>query len=628
MRPQLRTGAESALALLLLHGSPSSGLQCAGARGESQRKLARSRADARRNFSFDSLGHVACASIFTLHPKTSLTTKASATMRDASHFLANSNSSWDEPHGNASSLSHAESEEEPRAGCCAQRCGRGVQTSGDEMLSSFSAGVDNCTGQRKMPLASFGEGRHAMQSVWGRALEILREELGARNFATWIAPLEVAEDENGMRLVAPSRFFREWVTRYFLTSIRDAIQRVSPSPCGVRIVVSENGGAAVSGKESVPETKGPARARGGHKPRRPVIGHLVPRYTFATFVVGESNRTAAEAARAVTREPGKRFNPLFVFGGVGLGKTHLINAVGHEFLERETAQRVACLAAETFMNHMIASLRQDQMAAFRDRYRQLDVLILDDVQFLAGKERTQEEFFHTFNALQRDGKQIVLTSDKPPTAIQGLEGRLRSRFEGGLIVDIRPPTLEMRVAILEQKAVVDHGLHLEGEIAEYIARGTGPSVRELEGALNRVVAAANFRGEPVTLELVREALAAFGQPPEGASMDTVLDRVAAEFQTSIEDLQSHRRGRLVAERRQIAMYLCRLVAGASDPAIGQKFGGRDHSTVVHAVRAVERKRAADPATAALLARLEASLRRETTFPGRSPGEPRHAPRKP
>ena len=339
----------------------------------------------------------------------------------------------------------------------------------------------------------------------------------------------------------------------------------------------------------------------------PKIGRLVPDYTFQTFVVGESNEVAYQAARAVAEFPGRRFNPMFLWGGVGLGKTHLINALAHDLLARPPRRRIACLPAEAFMNTLITALRQDQMGSFRDRFRDVDVLILDDVQFLAGKERTQEEFFHTFNALHSSGRQIVLTSDKPPRAIAELEQRLRSRFEGGLIADIHPPTCAMRIAIVTRKAAAQ-GVDLPLEVASLVAQRSGPSVRELEGALTRVLATVALRGVPLTATLVETLLAPVVSVASVLSVETIQERVSQHFRVSVTDLKSHRRDRSVTFARQIAMYLSRTLAEVSFPGIAEKFGGRDHSTVMHAVRRVEYKRAHDPGTGQLLVTLENDLR--------------------
>ncbi len=456
-----------------------------------------------------------------------------------------------------------------------------------------------------------------MGTIWGRVLPILREQVGERSFQTWIEPLRGVEEEGGIRLEVPSRFHQEWISRNFLLAIREALARLAGAPREVRVVIC-------SDIATPPPARGPMRAGDGvSRERRPVFGRLVATHTFSNLVVGESNRMAHDAARAVAREPGREFNPLFIHGGVGLGKTHLVNAVAHEFLGRSTRQRIACLAAETFMNNLITCLRQDQMGSFRQRFRNLDVLILDDVQFLAGKERTQEEFFHTFNALHAEGRQIVLTSDKAPGGIKGLEQRLRSRFDGGLTAYIHPPTYEMRVAIAERKAAA-RGVDLPREVAVYLSQRVGSSVRELEGALTRVVATAALRRMPITLALAQESLAAYGAQVAALSLDEIIEQVSIEFRVAPADLKSSGRAQALILPRHLAMYLCRTLALASFASIGEKLGGRDHSTVMHAVRGVERKREADSATASLIARLESALRGRAEAAERGPGERRCA----
>lgn len=443
-----------------------------------------------------------------------------------------------------------------------------------------------------------------MEAEWCAALPRLRQQVGERNFATWIEPIQCARDEQGLRLEVASRFFQEWVNRHFLAQIRAALNSGNGSAPAVRVVVAANATAAPVAAPPAPPLQPAARTPIA---RAPKIGHLVAHYTFETFVVGQANEVACRAARSVSEFPGQRFNPFFLWGGVGLGKTHLINALAHDLLSRPPRRRMACLSAEAFMNNMITSLRQDQMAAFRDRFREVDVLILDDVQFLAGKERTQEEFFHTFNALYASGKQVVLTSDKPPHAIAELEQRLRSRFEGGLIADIHPPTHDMRVAIVTKKAAVQ-GVVLPADVAALLARRSGPSVRELEGALTRVIATAAVQGVALNPELVTRVLGPITPPSHVVSVEVILDVVSQHFRLSAADLRSHRRGRTVALPRQVAMYLSRMLADASYPTIAEKFDGRDHSTVIHAVRIVEEKRGRDPEIENLLTRLETDLR--------------------
>jgi chromosomal replication initiator protein len=442
-----------------------------------------------------------------------------------------------------------------------------------------------------------------MDATWLEALPLLRQKFGDRNFATWIEPIRCSRDEHGLRLEVKSRFFQEWVTRHFLSCIRQMLRSASGTVPDVRVVVAANGEAtSVAPPAATPPAPAPSS-----RSRTPKIGRLVAEYTFDSFVVGQANEVAYRAAQSVAEFPGRRFNPFFLWGGVGLGKTHLINALAHDLLGRPPRPRMACLAAEAFMNSLITSLRQDQMAAFRDRFREVDVLILDDVEFLAGKERTQEEFFHTFNALYSAGKQVVLTSDKPPHAIAGLEERLRSRFEGGLIADIHPPTHAMRVAIVTKKAA-HHGVDLPAEVAFALAQRSGSSVRELEGALTRVLATANLKGVGLDRELVERVLAPVTRPINPPSADAILEVVGQHFRLSVADLKSHRRARTVVFPRQLAMYLVRTVTDVSFPSIGDLFGGRDHSTVMHAVRAVETKREHDPQTDALVSTLESELR--------------------
>lgn len=447
-----------------------------------------------------------------------------------------------------------------------------------------------------------------MEAEWLEALPRLRQLVGDRNFATWIEPIRCSRNDQGWRLEVCSRFFQEWVTRHFLPTIRQALTRGDGTVPPVHVVVTTDGAhttAATTAPAHAPASPAAAPTRQG--PRPPKIGRLVPAYTFDAFVVGASNEVAYEAARSAAQFPGRRFNPLFLWGGVGLGKTHLINALAHDLLGRPPRRRVACLAAEAFMNNLISALRQDQMGAFRDGFRHVEVLILDDVQFLAGKERTQEEFFHTFNALHASGRQIVLTSDNPPHAIAELEQRLRSRFEGGLIADIHPPTRDMRIAILTKKAALQ-GVELAPEVAVLVAQRSGPSVRELEGALTRVLATVALRGVPLTPALVESLLAPVTPPASMLSVEIIQERVSEHFRVSVTDLKSHRRDRWITLARQIAMYLSRTLAENSFPSIAEKFGGRDHSTVMHAVRTVEQKRTHDPNTGQLLMKLESDLR--------------------
>jgi chromosomal replication initiator protein len=442
-----------------------------------------------------------------------------------------------------------------------------------------------------------------MVAEWERALARLRQELGERSFATWIEPMRCTRDGGGLRLEVESRFFQEWVTRHFLSSIRNALRCEQKSGPTIRIIVDPQVRALTE------RAQGPVRKEERKTPLPRVrvlkIGQLQPGYTFDSFVVGDANVVAYKAARAVAEAPGKQFNPLCVWGGVGLGKTHLISSVAHHALG-EHKRRIAFLSAETFTNLLISALRQDQMGAFRDRFRDLDMLIIDDVEFLAGKERTQEEFYHTFNALYSAGKQVVLTSDHPPREIARLGGRLCSRFEGGLTVDVRPPTEEMRLQILRSKAAA-HGVELPDDVACRLSRMSGVSVRELEGALNRVLACASLTREPLSVAAATEVLGPIAPRPQ-VTIDGIQRAVGRKFQFSVEALRSHQRARSLAFARQVAMYLSRTVVEASFSSIGEKFGGRDHSTVVYAVRTIEQKRDSNPTVGRLLESLESELR--------------------
>ncbi|GIW42315.1 MAG: hypothetical protein KatS3mg076_2892 [Candidatus Binatia bacterium] len=335
---------------------------------------------------------------------------------------------------------------------------------------------------------------------------------------------------------------------------------------------------------------------------------LVPRYTFASFVVGSGNQFAHAAALAVAHQPGERYNPLFLYGGVGLGKTHLANAIGHELLARRPEARVLYLSAEAFMNELITALRKNRVEEFKARFRRVDLLILDDVEFLAGRERTQEEFFHTFNTLWASQRQIVLTSDKSPKELEALEERLRSRFEWGLTVDIQPPDLETRVAIVEKKADAQ-GLRLPHEVALLVANHARANVRELESCLNRLEAVASLEGVEITADLARRVLESMGQGKTGSmvTIDEIKRVVCEHFRLSPSHLLSRRRSRNLTFPRQLAMYLCRKHTPASYPVIGNEFGGRDHTTVIHAINVVEAKLRKDPALRLLLDKLEQSL---------------------
>ncbi len=441
-----------------------------------------------------------------------------------------------------------------------------------------------------------------MVALWTSIASELRERLGERNFLAWIEPIELISADGELVLQVPSAFFQTWIERHFVEDIRGAAERKLGRSVSVRFAIVQ-----IRAADRAASVKDAARSEAPRRVRAPQTGKLNPNYKFDTFVVGPSNEMAFRTACNVSEDPGGGFNPVFLHGGVGLGKTHLISAIAHDILRRRARARVACLSTETFMNQLISALRHDRMNEFRERFRRIDALILDDIQFLSGKERTQEEFFHTFNALHAAGKQIVLTADQPPPAIVGIEKRLRSRFEGGLLADIHPPTRETRVAIVHAKAN-RLGVEVSPEVAEVLVQRSGVSVRELEGALNRIVSLAQVRGVTLTPELANEALAPLDSYRASVSVESIQETVSHRFGLQVSDLTSHRRGRQISFPRQIAMYLSRTVAQASYPRIAQQFGNRDHTTVMYAVRSIESKRTKDTAVDQVLVGIEAELR--------------------
>ncbi|MBI2348028.1 MAG: chromosomal replication initiator protein DnaA [Deltaproteobacteria bacterium] len=437
-----------------------------------------------------------------------------------------------------------------------------------------------------------------MDELWEEALKRLREQLGKQNFETWIKPIRVRERRGAeIDLDVPNKFFRDWLLEHFLAPLQDALSDLAHE--SIKVSVSINQQLQPSGrteKKAEQEKQKPAR-----------VNNLLPKYNFENFVVGASNQFAHAASMAVANQPGEHYNPLFIYGGVGLGKTHLINAIGHRIVEKRPGLKVFYLSSESFMNELIASLRRDRMDEFKSRFRNIDVLILDDVQFIAGKERTQEEFFHTFNSLYESHKQIVTTSDRFPKEIPELEDRLRNRFEWGLIADIQPPDMETRVAILQKKAELE-GVPLPHEVAIFLASHIDSNVRELEGSLTRLGAFASLTKAPITIDLVKEVLQ---NTLRGAHREVTIENIQKTicdyFNIKMGDLKAKRRTRNIALPRQVAMYLCRKYTSTSFPAIGYKFGGRDHSTVIHASKTIEKKIKEDPYMQATIEKLEKNL---------------------
>jgi len=442
-----------------------------------------------------------------------------------------------------------------------------------------------------------------MEKIWRSTIEAIEAQLtesDLREVVTRLRPVALRGD--AIVVEAPGKLAADVVRERCLTALERALLDASSGALrSITLTVP-----SVGQQELFPPPPPPpkmARPDG----RRSV---LLPKYTFDNFVVGASNQFAHAASKAVANQPGDHYNPLFIYGGVGLGKTHLVNAIGHQVLDRNPSARVVYLSSESFMNELIAALRRDRMDEFKARFRKIDVLIVDDVQFLAGRERTQEEFFHTFNSLYDGHHQIVLTSDKFPKEIPDLEERLRNRFEWGLIADIQPPDVETRVAILEKKAEVE-GVELPQDVAIFLATNIDSNVRELEGSLTRLGAFASLNKCPITVDFARDVLQSVlrERTDRAITIESIQKAVCDFFRIRPNDLRSKRRTRTIALPRQVAMYLCRRYTNASFPVIGDRFGGRDHSTVIHAAQVIERRLREDPNFRATVERLERLLER-------------------
>jgi chromosomal replication initiator protein len=423
-------------------------------------------------------------------------------------------------------------------------------------------------------------------SLWSHCLRALEAELPEQQFNTWIRPLQAVEAEGSLRLLAPNRFVVDWIRTHVLARIEELLRSArGGATTGLAIEV---GSRPVAPPE--PRPAAPAAPRAAP----PVLGaRLNPDFTFDTFIEGKSNHFAKAAALQVAENPGKAYNPLFIYGGVGLGKTHLMHAIGHMIRERNPDARVAYVHSERFVGDMVRALQHNTINEFKSAYRSLHALLIDDIQFFAGKERSQEEFFHTFNALLEGQHQVILTCDRYPKEVAGLEERLKSRFGWGLTVAIEPPELETCVAILIGKAQAV-GVVLPEEVAFFIARCIRSNVRELEGALRRVIANARFAGKPITLEFTKEALKdLLTLQARLVTLENIQKTVADYFKLRVADLLSKRRSRSVARPRQVAMALAKELTSHSLPEIGDAFGGRDHTTVMHACKRIRELRDSD-----------------------------------
>ena len=429
-----------------------------------------------------------------------------------------------------------------------------------------------------------------MTDIWSEALQGLQPRLGAQTYDLWLRPIALRQvSGTRLHLTAPNRFMKEWFENHYLGVVLDELRARTDQIFDVEIEVLP-GDAGTSTLPAAP-TPLPAPATPPTKISPPVAPppQLSGRYRFHNFIKGAGNELAASAAWAAAHEPGTRFNPLFIYGGVGLGKTHLLHAIGHHIHAERPEQRIVYQSAERFMNEFIAAVRFNQFDDFRARYReQCDVLLIDDIQFIAGRDRTMDEFFHVFNVLYEAEKQIVVTSDRMPSEMQGMEDRLISRLNWGLVADIKPPDLETRVAILRQKADHDH-LNIADDVTLHLANIVRSNVRELEGSLMRVSTFAALKNTPITCEFVSQMLggpAPNAQPPP-VSIESVQKVVATHFSVRIADLKGPRRHQGISRPRMIAMYLSRQLTGASFPEIGLRFGGKDHSTVINACKRID-----------------------------------------
>ena len=453
------------------------------------------------------------------------------------------------------------------------------------------------------------------QHIWNNILQSVERHLNRQIFDAWFLPIQFEgcdDNEKVLRLKA-SQINRDWVNTNYSDLISQTLNDLNLKNYSLKWEVEEsdleeedytddildvfgndnkatenNNASSFDFLETTPKETTQQKTTTKFVDIEPIENSLNSKYTFDKFVVGSCNQFAHAAAEAVADAPGKTYNPMFIYGGVGLGKTHLMHAAGHAIRQKNRHLRVAYMSAEKFMNELINAIRYDKTQTFREKYRSIDVLLMDDIQFMAGKERTQEEFFHTFNALHNDQKQIVITSDCPPREIPTLEERLHSRFEWGLIADMEPPDLETKVAILKRKADMD-GVDLPDDIAFFIASKVKSNIRELEGTLVRLIAISSLRGLPISKMLAQDSMRNIidSEEPEGVTLERITKTVAEHYKLSIEEIKSKNNSRQIAVPRQVAMYLCKRLTKHSFPEIGREFGGKHHTTVMHSVDKIE-----------------------------------------
>jgi len=435
-------------------------------------------------------------------------------------------------------------------------------------------------------------------TIWEKTLNLLKSELTEISFNTWIKTIEpISMSSSTIDLGVPAEFNKGILESRYAMLIKNALKQVTSREYIINFLIPSEGNA-----------KNTHESRESSYNEDNYVSVLNPKYTFDTFVIGNSNRLAHAASVAVAEAPAKAYNPLFLYGGVGLGKTHLMHAIGHYVLNQNSNQKVLYVSSEKFTNELINAIKDDRNEEFRNKYRNIDILLIDDIQFIGGKERTEEEFFHTFNALYEADKQIIISSDKPPKELKTLEERLRSRFEWGLIADIHPPDLETRIAILQKKAELEN-ITVSNDVLVFIAEKIASNIRELEGALNRIIAYSSLTENEINVELAHEALKDIltANNAKVINSKAIIEAVARYFDLKPEEFKSKKRNREVSFPRQIAMYLCRELTDLSLPKIGDEFGGRDHTTVMHACEKISQGIEKNPETRRAIEELKRNI---------------------
>lgn len=433
-----------------------------------------------------------------------------------------------------------------------------------------------------------------MENIWKETLNLISSQVNQQCFNTWFKPtsqLKYNPEQNVLQVETPNSYFESWLKENHMNLIEDTIWKITNNPSlKIEFVSSSNNKDLATEEQKTSQTE--TNRTSSHLGTYPK--YLNPNYTFGNFVVGSSNQLANAAALSVSEQPGKRYNPLFIYGGTGLGKTHLIHAIGNKAFTLNPNLNIYYLSTENFVNDLVASIRFNKMEEFRNRYRRSDILLIDDIQFIGGKTKSMEEFFFTFNDLYNSNKQIVMTSDRPPREILNLEERLRSRFEWGLMVDIQEPELETKIAIMKKKAEL-WNINISDEVAMYMANNLGPSVRDLEGALKKVSAFAQLAETPISFSLVEEVLKGQIKPKDKmVTIDEIQKVVAEKYNIRVNDLKSKSRRRELVIPRQIAMYISKILTNDSLQQIGRKFGNKDHTTVIHSIKKVEEGKVKDP----------------------------------